>query len=134
MAAQLMNCRKCGKLFLRVKQICEDCYNKQEEDFKKVTDYLREFPGSTIHELVEETKVSATQIREFILAERILSSNFSNLSYSCESCGSKIQSGKLCSNCLQTINKLAKQVTQEVTPHREVEKSGKSSGYITRNL
>ena len=134
MASQLANCRKCGKLFLRVKEICVDCYKKQEEDYEKIVDYLREFPGSSIQELSEETGVSIGQIREFILAERLLSSNFTNLSYPCESCGTTIQTGKLCFNCMTTINQLAKQMEQDVAD-RVKEKQGKSSGgYITRRL
>jgi flagellar operon protein (TIGR03826 family) len=133
MAAQLVNCRKCGKLFLRIKNVCEECYKKQEDDFKSVTDYLRDFPGSTIHELSEATGVSIGQIREYILANRILASNFMNISYPCETCSSLIQTGKICSNCQDTLNKLAKKMEQKVT-NRVKEKTGKSGGYITRDF
>ena len=133
MAAQLANCRKCGKLFLRVKEICVDCYNKQEEDYSKVVDHLREFPGSNIQELSDATEVSVGQIREFILADRLLSGNYTNLSYSCESCGKAIQTGKLCLNCMTTINQLAKKMERDVT-NQGIENKGKSGGYISRNL
>lgn len=133
MSVQLVNCRKCGKLYLRVKGICEDCYKKQELDFTKVSGYLKEFPGSTIQELSEATEVSIGQIREFIMADRLLSGKFTNLTYPCESCGTAIQSGKLCINCMTTINQLAKQMERDVT-NRVKEKTGKPSGYVTRKF
>lgn len=133
MAAQLMNCRKCGKLFLRIKNVCDECYKKQEDDFKRVKDHLRDFPGSTIHELSEATGVSIAQIREFILANRILASNFMNLSYPCDMCSSMIQAGKKCSNCQDTLNQLTKKIEPKVID-RGKEKTGKSGGYITRGL
>jgi flagellar operon protein (TIGR03826 family) len=133
LAAQLGNCRKCGKLFLHIRDICDDCYQKQEEDYIKSAEYLREHPGSTIQELSDATNVSVGQIREFILAQRIVAGYFPNLSYPCESCGTMIRSGRKCSNCMDTLNQLAKQMEKK-EPKRGAEKNGKTSGYITRNL
>lgn len=133
LAAQLGNCRKCGRLFLRIRDICDECFQKQEEDFIKAAEYLRDYPGSTIQELSEATKVSVGQIREFILAERIVAGYFPNLSYPCESCGTMIRSGKNCSACKDNLKQLAKQMEKKEQTWG-TEKNGKTGGYITRKL
>lgn len=104
---QLGNCPKCGKLYMRIRSICNECYQKQEDDFLKTAKYLRDHRGSTIQELSEDTGVTITQIRQFIWAGRIIVNQFPNLSYPCESCGSPIQTGRKCSSCLDTLNQLA---------------------------
>lgn len=128
---QLGNCTKCGKLFLRIRDLCNDCYQKQEDDFLKVSTYLRNQSGSTIQELSNATKVSIAQIRQFILAGRILVGEFTNLSYPCETCGSMIQTGRSCSSCMASINKLR---LQDENEERSDEGTGKTGGYITNYL
>lgn len=128
---QLGNCTKCGKLFLRIRDLCNDCYQKQEDDFLKVSTYLRNQSGSTIQELSDATKVSIAQIRQFILAGRILVGEFTNLSYPCETCGSMIQTGRSCSSCMASINKLR---LQDENEDPSDERTGKTGGYITNYL
>jgi flagellar operon protein (TIGR03826 family) len=128
---QLGNCTKCGKLFLRIRDLCNDCYQKQEDDFLKVSTYLRNQSGSTIQELSDATRVSIAQIRQFILAGRILVGEFTNLSYPCETCGNMIQTGRTCSSCMASINKLRLQDEEE---ERSDERTGKTGGYITNYL
>lgn len=133
LAARLGNCRKCGKLFLRLRDICDECYQKQEEDYLKSADYLRDYPGSTIQELSDATNVSIAQIREFILAGRIIAGHFPNLSYPCDSCGTMIRSGRKCSKCLDTLNQLAKQI-EIAEKDKDSGKNRKNDVYITRKL
>lgn len=128
---QLGNCTKCGKLFLHIRDLCNDCYQKQEADFLKVSTYLRNQSGSTIQELSDATKVSIAQIRQFILAGRILVGEFTNLSYPCQTCGNMIKTGRLCSSCIASINKLRLQDEKE---DRSDERTGKTGGYITNYL
>ncbi|MBT2657800.1 flagellar protein [Bacillus sp. ISL-18] len=115
------NCPKCKKLFLQLRDICDDCYQKQETDFLNVNDFLRRNKGCTIQELSEATKVSIGQIRQFILSGRLLLVQFPNISYPCEICGNMIRTGKACSSCTETVNKLNKQVNK--TPEPEIKKS-----------
>ncbi|NRD79368.1 flagellar protein [Bacillus sp. BRMEA1] len=133
MTATLGNCRRCGKLYLRIRNICDQCFQKQEDDFLKVSEYLRDFPGVTIHALSEATEVSVGQIREFIMAERIIAGHFPNLAYPCETCGSMIKSGTKCQNCFESISKLAKQMDQK-GPEVNGDKSKKKAGYISDYL
>ncbi|WP_312476088.1 flagellar protein [Neobacillus sp.] len=134
---QLTNCPKCGKLFLRIRNICDVCYKKQEDDFLKAAAYLRDHTGITLQELSEATDVSVTQIRQFIWAGRILVDNFPNLSYPCESCRNMIQKGRKCSSCMDTLNRLANQVgIKEENEKRDPsqERDGIAGGYISHYL
>ncbi|MCL6571020.1 MAG: flagellar protein [Bacillus sp. (in: Bacteria)] len=130
---QLRNCPKCGKLYLRIRDICDACFQKQEEEFLKVAAYLREYPGITIQELSDATDVSVSQIRQYIWAKRILVAKFSNLSYPCEMCGSMIRSGRKCPSCMDTMKQLASQIGKDQDdPNNERNKI--TGGYIKHYL
>ena len=130
---QLGNCPKCRKLYLRIRNICDECYQKQEEDYLKTAAYLREYPGSTIQEVSDETKVSVVQIRQYILSGRILMGSFPNLTYPCETCGNMIRGGKTCKSCLARVNQISNQSGKEEKEHTP-EKNNKAGGYITHYL
>lgn len=129
---QLGNCPKCRKLYLRIRNICDECHQKAEEDYLKTASYLREYPGSTIQEVSEETKVSVAQIREYILTGRILMGSFPNLTYPCETCGNMIRAGRVCKICSTQINQLETNSQKEV--EHSPERNDKAGGYITRYL
>lgn len=129
---QLGNCPKCRKLYLRIRNICDECYQKGEEDYLKTAAYLREYPGSTIQEVSDETKVSVAQIREYILAGRIVMGSFPNLTYPCGTCGKMIRSGKICKSCNTQINQLESKNDQEVDNSHE--RTDKAGGYIRHYL
>jgi uncharacterized protein len=116
--SQLGNCAQCGKLFVRVRNICPDCIKKQEEEFLTVAAYLREHHRCTLQELSEETKVSISRIRKFILDGRIILTDLPNLQYPCESCGAMIRKGKVCDQCLQTITQLAEEAEKRSTENK----------------
>ncbi len=131
MSAQLGNCPKCGKLYLRVRDICDTCYQKQEDDYLKAAAYLREYPGSTIQEVSDATKVTFAQIRQFILAGRILTGYYQNLSYPCETCGTLISSGRTCANCIKTLNKLVQLDEDDKKETKSSEWKSRRTGYIS---
>lgn len=128
----LDNCPRCGKIFVRVRSICPDCFKKQEEEYLKVASYLRKNSGCNIQELSDQTSVSIEQIRQFILAQRITISDFVNLEYPCESCGTPIVKGRVCTECSNTISQLAAE-----SKHRENtinQETKRSVAYKSRNL
>ncbi|MFJ7726514.1 hypothetical protein ACIQXV_10140 [Neobacillus sp. NPDC097160] len=134
---QLSNCPKCGKLFLRLRNICDSCNQKQEDDFLKAAAYLREHSGITIQELSDETGVSVTQIRHFIWAGRILVDHFPKLSYPCETCGNMINKGRKCADCMDTLNKLANNIAKREEKEkgdRSHEQKELAGGYISQYL
>lgn len=115
---------------MRVRAICDDCFEKQEEDYRKVSSYLWDHPGTTIQELSKATEVTVSQIRQFILANRIIVSQFVNMTYPCENCGSMIKEGKTCKSCIGNIHQLAQKIEQE---RQNKEKDKKISSYKYRN-
>ena len=130
---KLGNCPNCGKLFLRIRNLCDACIQKQEEDYQKAAAYLREHPGCTIQVLSEATGVSMIQIRQFILAGRILADHFPNLSYPCELCGSQINTGKICGKCMKSAHDLKLQVQRGAEDNRSG-KGRNTPGYISKYL
>ncbi|NMD69117.1 flagellar protein [Bacillus sp. DNRA2] len=127
MVSSLGNCPKCGKLYLKVRKICDACFEKQEEDFRKVSSYLWDHPGCSMKELSEGTDVSTSQIRQFIMENRILIGQFSNLSYPCDSCGKPIKHGRTCPSCLKNVRELAQ--TIEFEKQKEKEEKDRPSSY-----
>lgn len=104
--SELVNCPQCNKVFVKtVRNICPDCYRKEEEAFRKVHRFLskRENREATILEIVEATGVEEELIIKFIREKRLLTSRFPKLTYPCEKCGTEIVTGKLCKQCSEDI-------------------------------
>src|SRR5699024_10051786 len=105
--AELRNCERCGDIFASIadKEICQKCYRKEEEDFKKVYQFLTKKKNreATLSEIVEATNVEEELIIKFLKQNRLRTSQFPNLFYPCEKCGDRISEGRLCQNCSSEI-------------------------------
>jgi len=104
---ELRNCPVCGKVFLyTTRNLCPDCAAKEEEEFKKVRDYLYEVPGATMEEIAEKTGVSVKKILEFLKEGRlILKKDNANILLKCERCGAPILTGRYCEKCVEEMKK-----------------------------
>lgn len=103
---ELANCAQCDQLFYKsLRNICKNCYDEEENAFKKVKDFLRlrKNREATILEVEEETGVNGKLITKFIKEKRLLTSQFPKLAYPCERCGENILSGKICSTCSKEL-------------------------------
>ncbi|MFS0750796.1 TIGR03826 family flagellar region protein [Oceanobacillus sp. 1P07AA] len=128
---ELANCVRCDTVYVKTtRNICADCYQKEEQAFHKVYAFLRvrQNRQATLSEIVDATEVKETLITKFIKERRLHVKNFPNLGYSCENCNTQITSGKLCDNC---INKLKddlstfeqmeeRKLNQELTAEKKV--------------
>jgi flagellar operon protein (TIGR03826 family) len=95
----LSNCKRCGSVFARTnKSICPKCFEKEEEDFKRAVDWLRENPGRTIQKLSDETGIKQSLVLQWIREKRITIGQASGL-LCCNKCGVPIQSGNYCDHC-----------------------------------
>lgn len=106
--AQLDNCPRCGRLFVKLaRKVCPQCHQKVEEEFRRVYDFLRkkENRQATIYETSEQTGVSVTQIKEFIRQGRLEIKDFPRMGYPCETCGELIKEGRFCHSCRQQLLK-----------------------------
>lgn len=122
---QLDNCPKCGKLFVRgIQDVCNDCYQIEEEEYRKVANYLRkkENRSATIFETSEATGVSIKQIRKFIRQRRISMEGLPNMGYPCEQCGTIIREGALCPSCQQGLSRKITNFLHEEAKRAEEQK------------
>jgi|SRR5690625_5011701 len=117
--SELGNCAQCGAVFAKtIRDICHDCYLKEEEDFKTVYRFLtkRHNREATIQEIVAATGVEEDVIIKFMKENRLRSSRFPKLAYPCEQCGTNIVEGRLCYTCSSKIK-------TELDVHHKMEKS-----------
>jgi flagellar operon protein (TIGR03826 family) len=112
--AELANCTKCGRLFVRMstRDVCESCYQEEERQFERVYTFLRkrENRTATMAQIVEATGVAEKLITKWIREGRLQLVRFPNLTYPCESCGTMIREGRLCANCLGKLQKDLRQM------------------------
>ncbi|WP_100374059.1 TIGR03826 family flagellar region protein [Bacillus sp. FJAT-45037] len=100
------NCPKCGSLFVKaLRPICNPCYKEQEDYYDKVSRFMRKKQNrmASIREVHEYTEVPLEQIHQFVKEGRIMVTHFPNLGYPCESCGTIVQEGRICSACKGNI-------------------------------
>lgn len=100
---ELVNCSKCGRLYLKnsIRDICDECYREEEEEFERVRKFLnkRENRTASLLQVVEGTGVEEKKILKWIRSGRLRIVNFPNLQYPCENCGRPIRTGRLCERC-----------------------------------
>lgn len=104
--AELAHCENCGNVFVKtIRDICHNCYLKEEKMFDKVYAFLRvkENRSATLQEVHEATGVPERTIMRFVKEGRLRTAEFTNLTYPCESCGEPIISGKICRKCAKKI-------------------------------
>lgn len=124
--AELMNCPRCGRVFVQtLRDICDSCFQEEEEMFDKVYSFIRKQKNrkATLLEVHEKTGVPEETIIAFIKQGRLRLAQFPNLTYPCESCGKPIQKGKLCKSCSDHIVKSIERLEQEEERKREEKKT-----------
>jgi flagellar operon protein (TIGR03826 family) len=99
--SDLRNCVRCGRLFgYGGRPICSYCIEEEEDEFKKVKEYLYDYSGSTVFEVSEATGVEVDKIMRFLREERLeISSDNPNMLLECESCHRPINTGRFCHSC-----------------------------------
>ncbi|HKL12605.1 MAG TPA: TIGR03826 family flagellar region protein [Halanaerobiales bacterium] len=105
---EIRNCKKCGKIYQYdgTHKICLECRRKEEEDFEKVKEFLRNNPNSSIKKVSEETGVEKKIILEFIKDERLIAGDIElEVTLKCERCGREIKHGKYCEKCIADMKK-----------------------------
>lgn len=131
---ELDNCQRCGRLYVRnVRGICEECRKEEDKLFDKVYQFIRkrENRQATIVEVVEATGVPEETIMRFVKEGRLRTTQFPNLGYRCEKCGTMIQHGKLCKKCTQTLQTELKKHEEEKRKREEAERRART--YYTKN-
>ena len=101
MALNIINCKKCGRIFQQItsRRICPDCEKALEDKFLEVRDYIRQNPNVSIMEVSREKEVSVEQIKQWVREERMLFTNAEGSGIECVMCGIPITTGKYCARC-----------------------------------
>lgn len=135
MMAELANCLNCNAVFVKTNHpICRDCFQKEEEAFEKVYQFLMKQKNreATLAEIVEATGVEEELIIKFLKENRLRAKDFPNLKYPCEKCGARISSGRLCTDCSShIINELATQEELEQKLQKRKKESNEENVYYT---
>lgn len=118
-------CKNCKRLFKYIygPELCQECtklvskegneqVNKEmtatlkpmlredEEKFDQVKDYIMAHPKATIVQISEANDVTTFKLFEWIREDRLAFSDDSKHAwFTCEKCGAKIKSGRLCNSC-----------------------------------
>ncbi len=99
----VVNCRRCNRIFNAVmgyETVCPACQKKDNEDFKKVKDFLWDHPGLTIDEVSELFDVDPKTIKGWLREEKLsLADGTVADVLRCEKCGTPILSGRFCEKC-----------------------------------
>lgn len=104
---EIRNCKGCRRMFQYVSGpvLCHVCRSLDEEEFQKVRDFLKEFPGATMQEVSTNTGVSPNKISRWLKEERLEVSETSAIALNCERCGVRIRSGRFCIECSKGLAK-----------------------------
>lgn len=131
------NCRKCGKLYNYIggAPICPRCKELEEEDFKRIKEYLYENPGASLTEVSTELDVSVELIRRFLKEGRLeITNENGNLVLECENCGKSIKSGRFCSECERELASGFRSAAQQIKSELNSQISSGSKSFGMRYL
>lgn len=115
----LKNCSRCGKIYVENSaRLCPDCVEQEEEDERKIVEYLRDVVDhASVEQIHEATGVAIKVINRMIKQGRIVTNGTVSISFPCEGCGTPITSGQYCSSCsnerLKTMEGLKKSIEKK---------------------
>ncbi len=97
---------------------------KEEEDFEKVKEYLKDNPRSSINTVSEETGVEKKIIIEFIKNDRLIAEDLEiDVTIKCQRCGKEIKHGKYCESCVSEMKDEIESLTKK--EKKEIKKSNR---------
>lgn len=79
--------------------VCPVCAPLDEEDFRKIKEFLMVYPGASSYEVMRHTGVSLKQIKRYLREERLEIVGDNKGFLRCELCGKPLNSGRFCDNC-----------------------------------
>ncbi len=111
------NCRKCGKVYTYIggPPICPVCIEQDEADFRRVKEYLYQYPGASMTEVSTVLDVSAEKITRYLKDGRLEIVGDTNLILECEGCGKPIRTGRYCNECQNGLTKDLKNTARQMS-------------------
>lgn len=133
------NCRKCGKIFTYAggNLICQPCRQADEEDFKKIKNYLYDNPRASLTQISADIEISVEKIKRFLKDGRLeILSDEGNLFLECEGCGKSIKSGRFCPGCenglANNLKAAASQMKSEMQSSVDDSRKGIGMRYLNK--
>ena len=101
------NCPICGRMFedMGIQDVCAGCSVENENELRKVKDYLYLHPNNSILDVSEATGVSLEKLKLYLRNERLVAVNNNSASLlGCKKCGQPIANGNHCPQCQKEID------------------------------
>lgn len=101
-------CVRCKRMFTYLGYghfYCPACKKLDEEEFKKIKEYIYENGTASASEISEHTGVSLERINQYLKEGRLEIPNGSPIFIKCEMCKTDIRSGRLCPTCAGSLTK-----------------------------
>ncbi len=133
----LRNCRRCGRMYNYIggPPICLDCKNADEEVFKRIKDYLYQFPGATLSQVALDCDVSVEKIKMFLREGRLEITDGANIILECERCGKSIKTGRFCNECQNQLhNDITGSYVKPDKDEKDIKKPGVGMRYLNKNF
>lgn len=135
------NCRRCGKLYNHIggEPICPVCRQQDEEDFKRVKEYLYDNPGASMSQISSELEISIERIKRYLREGRLeILNEEGNLFLECEMCGKAIKSGRFCEECERSLSRdlrfTASQMNQKISDSPETRAGSSMLRYLHKEV
>jgi len=112
---EIKACKRCGSLFKSdVRIFCPTCRKIEEEEFRRVREYLRLNRDASLMEIVIATGVDQKKILDYIRRGRIeVQKEDFGVIIKCEICSAPVSSGMLCLKCYQKLTQPSKETAEE---------------------
>ena len=106
----LINCKKCGSLFIKgSRDICDNCFKAELELVEKIKSFVNKNPNpkTTLEEIINELGINKNELEELIDKGRLFSV-MPKLLIKCRFCGIEIEddqkSSFVCTKCLNKFS------------------------------
>lgn len=122
---EIRTCPRCKKIFQYITgaPICTECKEKDEKDFARVKEYLKENPKTVLSQVAEELDISIERITKYLKEGRLEVAPSSGITIECEKCGKPITTGRYCKACSGQLESDLKGTYNELARDREASSS-----------
>lgn len=134
---EVKNCKKCGKIFTYIggAPICQACRQLDEDDFRRIKDYLYDNPKSSVTQVSVDLDISVEKIKRFLKDGRLeITGEDGNMILECENCGKSIKSGRHCPDCERNLASGLKDAAAQMKGEIDSQSSLGNKGFNMRYM